>query len=45
MNDFKNRSFFHDGMREFQNLLTAAGQLKQLKKIENITNFGTMKKT
>ena len=44
MNDFRNRDFFHEGMREFQDLLTGAEQLKPLKQTESTMSFGMMKK-
>ena len=42
--DNKNRSFFHEGMREFQDLFDVGGLLRQLKRIESIMISGMMRK-
>ena len=43
MNNFKKRDFFHEGMREFQDLFDGQRTADAIKKIENIMNFGMMK--
>ena len=45
MNDFKERDFFHDGMRHFQDLFDGRRTAKAIEKIENTMNFGMMKKS
>ena len=44
MNNFKERDFFHEGMREFQDLFDGRRTAEAIEKIENIMNFGMMKK-
>ena len=44
MNSFKERDFFHEGMRNFQNIFDGQRIPEATEKIENITNFGMKKK-
>ena len=44
MNDFKERDFFHEGMRHYQDLFDGRRTAEAIEKKENIMNFGMMKK-
>ena len=44
MNDFNEREFFHEGMRHFQDIFDGRRTAEAIEKIENIMNFGIMKK-
>ena len=43
MNDFRNRDFFHEGMREFQDLFDGRRTAEAIE-TESTMSFGMMKK-
>ena len=45
MNDFKERDFFHEGMRHFQDIFDGQRTAEAIEKTENITSFGMRKKS